>query len=52
MRLAFDHVELFDHAFSVFPEIPPTFQNEYKEAQVKRALVLEKVLIFVVKQSI
>ncbi|VDP14518.1 unnamed protein product [Heligmosomoides polygyrus] len=26
----------------VFPEIPPTFQNEYKEAQVKRALVLEK----------
>ncbi|KAJ1373347.1 hypothetical protein KIN20_035722 [Parelaphostrongylus tenuis] len=26
----------------VFPEIPGTFQNEYKEAQVKRALVLEK----------
>lgn len=29
--------------FSVFPPIPPTFQDEYKEAQVQRALVLEKV---------
>ncbi|UMM15296.1 hypothetical protein L5515_002775 [Caenorhabditis briggsae] len=26
----------------VYPELPPTFQNEYKEAQVERALVLEK----------
>ncbi|WKX89406.1 hypothetical protein Q1695_008790 [Nippostrongylus brasiliensis] len=26
----------------VFPEIPPTLSNEYKEAAVKRALVLEK----------
>ncbi|KHN88666.1 Cytochrome c oxidase subunit 4 isoform 1, mitochondrial [Toxocara canis] len=32
---------LFLHRF-VYPEIPPTFQNEYKEAQVERMLVLEK----------
>ena len=26
----------------VYPEVPPTFQNEYKEAQVQRQIVLEK----------
>ncbi|KAK0426305.1 hypothetical protein QR680_009636 [Steinernema hermaphroditum] len=26
----------------VYPELPPTFDNEYKEAQVERMLVLEK----------
>uniref|UniRef100_F1LF34 Cytochrome c oxidase subunit 4 n=1 Tax=Ascaris suum TaxID=6253 RepID=F1LF34_ASCSU len=26
----------------VYPDIPPTFQNEYKEAQVERMLVLQK----------
>ncbi|VDM82872.1 unnamed protein product, partial [Strongylus vulgaris] len=28
-----------------FPPIPPTFQDEYKEAQVQRALILEKVAL-------
>lgn len=28
---------------SVYPELPPTFQDEYKQAQVERMLVLEKV---------
>lgn len=26
----------------VYPAVPPTFQNEYKEAQVQRQIVLEK----------
>ncbi|KIH53719.1 cytochrome c oxidase subunit IV [Ancylostoma duodenale] len=28
---------------ALFPPIPPTFQDEYKEAAVQRALILEKV---------
>lgn len=31
------------HAISAYPALPPTFQDEYKEAQVDRMLVLEKV---------
>ncbi|CAI4222215.1 unnamed protein product [Auanema sp. JU1783] len=27
---------------TVYPELPPTFQDEYKQAQVERMLVLEK----------